>query len=309
MIIRYSFPLFLFLFVCAIGAPAQAQTASCSKSSSTGVITLSGTGVGHCHADALEVGFTFKSIGVCKEFPAGGIDFSSCYSFIDKDKTLTITKGSDEPVKGFIPPADSYDYSFAIVGPSMHLKGVVEFAEPVFGGDGSNTPEQGASGKFCQPPVSAWTTGDIFDRIYASQCSPTEPTGTALNDGVFVLNNVGLFGQSSEQAYGPNRQDLGPKIVPSAVLNLVLLDSTNSIASGPEQVTAVAMIARHPSPIVIEEGQTIIDATFSTINAFGFTFGCNNGQSCTLFTPYLGAGAFSGTVIEASEAGAPGGSQ
>ena len=129
-----------------------------------------------------------------------------------------------------------------------------------------------------------------------------------LNDGVFTLDNVGLFGQSSEQAYGSNRQDLGRKIVPGAVLNLVLLDSTNSIASGPEQVAAVAMITRHASPVVIEEGQTIIDATFSTIGAFGFTFGCNDGQSCTLFTPYLGGGAFSDTMIQPSAA-APGGSQ
>ena len=175
MIIRYSFPLFLFLFVCAIGAPAQAQTASCSKDNA-GVITLSGTGVGHCRADALEVGFTFKSFGVCKEFPAGGIDFSSCYSFIDKDKPLTITKGSEEPVDGFIPPADSYDYSFAIVGPNMHLKGVVEFAESVVGGDGSNTRQNGISGKFCQPPNFEWTTGTIFDGIPPTQCSATKPT-------------------------------------------------------------------------------------------------------------------------------------
>ena len=317
---RYIFPLFLFLFVWAVGA--QAQSDQRCVVGADGVITLSGTAtpdatqtdrltVGFCNADALELQYTFKSVGLCKDFPTGGIDFSSCYSFIDEDNTITISKGSTQGVEGFIPPPDSYRYSFAILDTRMALKGFVEFSEPVRGGDGTRVPNQNANGKYCQLPTYERTGGEIFDDIYPTNCSDTKPDEASLDPQFIQTRSVGLFQVGFMQSYNAGSVNNGPRIDSSAALNFVVLNEANQIASSREEADKLVIITRYTSPIVIEEGETIIDATFSTTGAFAFTFRCYDNTSfvprCVIFTPYLGAGAFSGTVIEPNaRSGAPG---
>jgi len=270
-------------------APAQA---ACEKAAD-GTISLSGTELGRCTADALEVSATFTFYGVCRSFPTNGTDLSSCENILTEDLELAISKGSEQEVDAIVPPIGSYPYTLAIVKTDMKLQGVLKFAHNVTGGDGTNAVNQSAEGAYCQPPNFEWTTETIFSDIYPTQCSASEPTQADLNTGNFRVTNVGLLGWSAIRSYKPESSQMNPQ----AMVNLVLLDSNGQLAVENGDIASLVLIGKPETPAIFEEGGSSINADFSTVNGFGFTYRCNGeGQACTIFTPYLGGGAFASSI-------------
>lgn len=61
------------------------------------------------------------------------------------------------------------------------------------------------------------------------------------------------------------------------------------------------MIYRYREAVVIDEGLEDLNLGFTTKQAFGFSFRCGFPDAlnaCVIYTPYLGAGAFTLSVIE-----------
>ena len=303
MIKRTMITCSLLLFFSLSVEPAQAE---CSIDDS-GVITLSSTNnsVANCNADALEIGYEFIDIGMCTAFPnISGGDWSACTTLIDRPVNVDISEGSSQSLSGFIPPAATYPFGLAIVSADMKLRGLLSFSHNLIGGTGENAEVSAQPGRYCQPPNFEWTTGTVFENVYPTQCTVTRPDDSDLNPGHFKTTNVGRYSWSAQRSYGAglsSERGDNQQIDPNAITNLVLLDRNNQVAETPEDVENLVIIYRYPEAIEIDENLGNLNLGFTTKQAFGFSYRCGfpgDPNVCVIFTPYLGAGAFTLSVIE-----------
>ena len=318
---------FMAFAVAAIALPFEAEAVGRQCPGGPSSININGDATGSaalhtCTTDAIGMQYTFKAMGACQGFPDYLNGLQNCFTVFNEDVEVDLlTTNNATTTQGFMPPAGTYDYFFAVTGNEFQMRCELTFNRDYLSYNGLN----GASfnlgeGEFCRPEgsykTSVISTVDPSNPITSLQSLsgglPMICNDTASQAGTLTveIDNVGLTSYSS--TLNIDNYDWVSGVDQDVDVNVVLLDAQAGVAANADAVQDVLFIKKAPSNLVID-AETNFSVSFNKDDALQLYYFCDsslaetinglapgtvsdNGSDCIMLGATLGEEAFTPNI-------------
>lgn len=318
---------FMAFSVAAIALPFEAEAVGRQCPGGPNNININGDATGSaalhtCTTDAIGMKYTFKAMGACQGFPDYLNGLQNCFTVFNENVDVDLlTTNNATSAQGFMPPAGSYDYFFALTGNEFQMRGELTFNRDYLSFNGLNGSALNlGEGEFCRPEgsysTSVISSVDTANPITSLQAFtgglPMICNNTASQAGTLTveIDNVGLTSFSS--TLNINNYDWVTGVDQNVDVNVVLLDAQARVAANAGAVQDVLFIKKAPSNLVIDT-ETTFSVSFNKDDALNLYYFCDsnlaetinglapgtvndNGSDCIMLGTTLGEAAFTPNI-------------